>query len=57
MHVLYDKFFAAGSMLCVRLPTSLYKECSPVTYDLAEAIQNALYHKFNIEVGIDHFLV
>ena len=48
-------YHVPGSMLCVRLPAALYKDCSPVTYDFAEALQNALYHKFNIEVCITTF--
>ncbi len=40
----------AGSMLCVRMPETLYMDTDPVDYEIAERFQNTLYHQFDIEV-------
>ena len=42
----------SGSMLCVCLPSDLYSDISDLCYDHAEKVQNALYHDYNIEVGV-----
>lgn len=42
-----------GPMVLVALPEGQQKQRSEVsyTYESAEAVQNALFHEFNIEVG------
>ncbi|KAH3729468.1 hypothetical protein DPMN_055439 [Dreissena polymorpha] len=41
-----------GSMSLVALPEDLYSHCDTVDYLAAEAVQNQLYHQYNIEVPI-----
>ena len=38
-------------MLCVQVPAKMYSHLAIVDYASAETLQNALYHKYNIEVS------
>jgi selenocysteine lyase/cysteine desulfurase len=41
-----------GSMCAIQLPNALYACCDDIDYSHAEAVQNLLFHRYNIEVPI-----
>ncbi|ELT96263.1 hypothetical protein CAPTEDRAFT_209775 [Capitella teleta] len=52
LHRSFGFFISSIPLTCVQLPDAMYSKYPAVQYSHAECIQNALFHRFNIEVPI-----